>query len=338
MSVPPDPDWRGAGRHWPDLPTPTHCVRMMAVMATWEDGPEYAPIERPENFTAPNAGPLQPRPIEQSPGSPGVPQADQVPHGQPNYRPASAERPLPELGAQPPPARDPHRAFASASSTLTAFGTDADPNNPRRALPAETDPVRPDHQTSDHQKPGTQEFDPYRPMGRQPSSASPGHPDRPRHMPSPASPTAGQDYPAPDYPAPGTPAWFGPGAAPPQRPPAPSVGSVVAAITPAVVILLVLAGLVPPLSLPLYIVAMFASTRIRYRKSRVRNVFLTGLGTTLVVSLVALMLSMDTFGQWWDAMSRLSMVVSWAVLIILGFIMARALQNDEQPDQPETRA
>ena len=27
-------------------------------MATWEDGPEYAPIERPDEFSTPDAAPL----------------------------------------------------------------------------------------------------------------------------------------------------------------------------------------------------------------------------------------------------------------------------------------
>ena len=30
----------------------------MNCMATWEDGPEYAPIERPSDFQSPDASPL----------------------------------------------------------------------------------------------------------------------------------------------------------------------------------------------------------------------------------------------------------------------------------------
>ena len=72
-------------------------------MASWEDGPEYAPIERPDGFSVPSAAPLsvtEPyvqhaadapivRPVFGTPQAPVRPLADLVPV----RRTSSATRP-----------------------------------------------------------------------------------------------------------------------------------------------------------------------------------------------------------------------------------------------------
>ena len=284
----------------------------MGAMATWEDGPEYAPAQRPREFAAPRVGPLQQHPIEASPGSPGVPSAAQLPAGVPAFSDARGAAPLHVLGHTREAGRDPREAYRSASAALTPFDVDG---GPRRA--AGPDPAEPAAEPP-------HELDATAPLGPPPAAAAQAF----------AGPAAPAPAPPPAFPAPGTPQWFGPGAPPAPRAPAPGLPQLISAVTPAVAIMLALAGLILPLSLPLYIVAMFASTRIRYRKRAVRNVFLGGLGFTLVLSLVRLMVSADSFGSWWGAMSQLSMLASWGVLIVLGFVVAGALQSREQPDRP----
>ncbi len=83
-------------------------------MASWQDGPEYAPVERPVAFAAPEAAPLshpEPRPP-----------STKAPAAQPTRYdpPAEPVRPLHELAPEPGPRRDPHLAFSVVTSVMTS--------------------------------------------------------------------------------------------------------------------------------------------------------------------------------------------------------------------------
>jgi hypothetical protein len=83
-------------------------------MATWEDGPEYAPIERPSDFQIPDAPPLD-----------VAPPYAQVAAWAPKSRPVfdSPEGPVAPLSTLTPAReepRDPQEPFAVVSSTMTS--------------------------------------------------------------------------------------------------------------------------------------------------------------------------------------------------------------------------
>src|SRR4029453_8108874 len=83
-------------------------------MATWEDGPEYAPIERPSDFRNPDAPPLDVAPpyAQVAAWAPKSRAAFDSPQGQ--VAPLSTLTPVRE---EP---RDPQEPFAVVSSTMTS--------------------------------------------------------------------------------------------------------------------------------------------------------------------------------------------------------------------------
>jgi hypothetical protein len=91
----------------------------MADMATWEDGPEYAPLERPDAFADPSVATVG---LEAPPPPPPTPAA-------PLERPAFADpgQPVPPLATlvpEPPAQRDPKVPFDVAASVMTAETSD----------------------------------------------------------------------------------------------------------------------------------------------------------------------------------------------------------------------
>jgi hypothetical protein len=87
----------------------------MTVMATWEDGPEYAPLERPDAFADPSAATVG---LEAPPSAP-------LPPPVPTERPVFADpgQPVPPLASlvpAPPAQRDPNVPFDVAASLMTA--------------------------------------------------------------------------------------------------------------------------------------------------------------------------------------------------------------------------
>src|SRR5689334_17420999 len=82
-------------------------------MATWEDGPEYAPVERPADFAESPAPPLsQAEPYQQM--------ARLAPKSRPQFAdPSAAVAPLADLHPAVEAKRDPQQPFDVASSTMT---------------------------------------------------------------------------------------------------------------------------------------------------------------------------------------------------------------------------
>lgn len=86
----------------------------MAVVATWEDGPEYAPVDWPTGFVAPAIAPLD-----------DTPPAPDLSAGAPLEPPARFDTPhdpVPPLAALVPdsgPVRDPHEPFQVTSAVVT---------------------------------------------------------------------------------------------------------------------------------------------------------------------------------------------------------------------------
>ncbi|GAA1427122.1 hypothetical protein GCM10009616_03410 [Microlunatus lacustris] len=83
-------------------------------MATWEDGPEYAPVERPAEFTSPGAAPLETAPPHVQPAAGAPVERPQFDH------PSAPVAPLAALVPVVEDVRDPEQPFTVVSSNLTS--------------------------------------------------------------------------------------------------------------------------------------------------------------------------------------------------------------------------
>ena len=219
-------------------------------MATWEDGPEYAPIERPTDFAdAGGRAALDGRRRR----SRWPPRRPRTARSSTSRRPpvAPLETLVARAGGDPGPAGPVRRGQRGHDLRLRVG---------RRALgPARPRPGRPDRSRAASRSPPT------------PGPAGPAEWHR-----RPGSDVA----PPPDsrFPAPGTPAWFGPGPygeqpAPPGRV---SPKAVWDAAMPGLCICLAVGGLVYVLAPILYAIAFGLSGRVKVARQPVRVAFAIG--------------------------------------------------------------
>ncbi|HZA05582.1 MAG TPA: hypothetical protein VE617_13540 [Propionibacteriaceae bacterium] len=274
-------------------------------MASWEDGPEYAPIERPTHFADAGAPPLPVAP-------PAVQMAARAPKERPLFdQPPTPLAPLEALVPAPEETRDPQVPFAVVSAAMTSdsawgavhSGPPTTPPASSRSLAAPTGPAG---------MPA-------------PLPTSPG--------PWPAGPTSA---PPPDsrFPAPGTPAWFGPGPyggqpAPPGRVSAKAVWD---AAMPGLCICLAVGGLVYLLAPILYAIAFGLSGRVLVARQQVRNAFVLGSVGLGLVAIVAVLTNDFGFGEWWSTVAVWSLLACWALLVTTLVLVYRALRAGEQPE------
>lgn len=84
------------------------------AMASWQDGPEYAPSARPSAFVMPDAEPLR---IDPAPARPAEP----VPTDEPRFTAPEQDQPaLAALAPSAAPGRNPNLPFVSQSTPLTS--------------------------------------------------------------------------------------------------------------------------------------------------------------------------------------------------------------------------
>lgn len=272
-------------------------------MATWEDGPEYAPLERPDAFDAPSMSTADLTPPPPAPAEAPAPLA----------RPAFADPsqpgpPLADLVPAPPAQRDPNEPFdvvaslATADSSAWAAAHWSPPASPAPPLPP-APPLQPAQlppQANQFQAPP-----PYPPAG------------------------------AP-YPAPGTPQWFvpGPGYQQPAYPPAkPTARTVLAAVTPGVLISLAIGGLIWTLAPVTVVLAYLLTGRMTHGRTPTRATFGVVLGLLGAVGLLALVSADGLFSQWWDTVAAWACFGSWVLLVASIIAAYRALQQG-RPDPP----
>lgn len=269
-------------------------------MATWEDGPEYAPLERPDAFDAPSVitadlAPLPPTPVE--PPAPLV---------RPVF--ADPQQPVPRLAdlvPAPPAPRDPNEPFDVVASLMTA----------------ESSAWASAHWS---QPPAAPQFPP-------PPSAQPGQPYPPGYPPTEPYPAANAPFPAP-----GTPQWFVPGPGsqqPPVRPVAPTARTVLAAVTPGVLISLAIGGLIWMLAPVTVVLAYLLTGRMTYGRTPTRTAFGIVLGLLGAVALLALVGADGLYLQWWDTLAGWACFGSW-VLLVTAIIAAHRALKQGRPDPP----
>lgn len=297
-------------------------------MATWEDGPEYAPAERPAQFANPHAVALE-----------EVPPVVDLAAEAPKHRPVFADPPAPvaSLHSLVPVAedqRDPNVPFDVAGSTVTSMdsawasahwspqnapvpgtpGPYPAPYPDPAGAPPEGYPATPPHQ-----------FPP--PSGSpQPPWAPPGAPIA-VHNGAASSPTG--------FPQPGTPNWFAPAPSQtPASPPVVSAKSLIAAATPGLLITLALGGLLFFLAPVTLAVATLLATRVRVAKDRVRRTFLIAWLVWSVLALVSCSRYSYSFAEWWSSVGANALLVSWVVLVAVLVHVHRGLKNTYDPPTP----
>ena len=320
----------GSRRHRP------RSLRLTTIegVATWEDGPEYAPLERPQYFAD---APLPP--LDQAP--PVARPADGQPTARPHFdQPSAPVAPLATLVPEPPDERDPNRPFDVVTATLTSessWGTSG--SSPAEqpfvaTAPFSSTPFS-STQLAAAQLPPTEL--PATPFPSMPPPSMPGAQPGPSAQAGPPAPP--QDPYA--YPSPGTPGWFAP--PPPaygdqQRPGRVDAKQVVEAATPGLCICLALGGLILPLAPVLVIVALFLSTRVRVAQRAVRIAFRTAAGAVGLFAVVGLFRFVFDGDPWWSFVSGWSAGICWVLLGVLLLVVWQTLArpNPPQPPTPNT--
>ncbi len=274
-------------------------------MATWEDGPEYAPLERPEQFAGPDVAPL-------SVAGPVLDRSAGLPLDQPRFDLPPV--PVPPLEALSPATgtehRDPQTPYDVASATMTP-----EPPTPLGL-------------------PGTA---PLGPNGPAVSGGAWGA----AHW---SGPPAGNGWPAPQgapvpssFPAPGTAQWFGPG----PSSPAPGVvdqRAVTAAITPGVLITLGI-GVFFVTAPVTFVVAFVLTSRMTAARQLVRRIYGAAVGLLGFVALILTVgnLADGSFGAWWRALSGWAFGLSLVMAVVIVATVRRELlrRGTPPPYQPQ---
>lgn len=276
-------------------------------MASWQDGPEYAPTVRPDEFAEPAVEPLA--------SAPPVPRpADGAPVERPAFsEPSAPVAPLETLVPLPADRRDPQQAFAVVSSTLTTGGPWGGVHGTLPVAPpapttfaSATFPAAPD-QLASH------------PRAQQPNA-----------FPQPAGP-----YEPSGYPEPGTPQWFGPG--PYGEQPTPTrtgPRAIWEAATPGLLLVLALAVVIQVLAPVLLVVAFLLARRVLVARVAVQRAFVVALGTLGTFAVIGFFFAPLGFGDWWSFLGNWSRLVSLGVLISTVLFVRRALADGEDPTPP----
>jgi hypothetical protein len=272
-------------------------------MATWQDGPEYAPQERPAAFVVPEAAPLVTPPA--APAAPAAPAFEE-----PSF--TAPTGPQPDLAALVPsaaPGRNPHLPFEVVTATVTsAGGLGGGPATAGEPVPGVRSPQQP------FNAPGPS-LSGYLPV--QPTVA----PNAPVN-------------PAP-FPAPGTPQWFAP---PPQSrvpdaPPTVTISQIWNAATAGVMIPLIVGAVFGWFSILMLALSFALSARIAYRRDAVRRSYVGALVVVGALGLMSMLGAGYDSEALFDTLSQGAQVACGVLVVLVGLIVGAALRAGERPDR-----
>lgn len=274
-------------------------------MATWEDGPEYAPTQRPDGFQVPEVAPLDEAPPRHH-LSAGAPLAR--PHFSQPQEPVNS---LATLVPAPASTRNPNEPFDVASATMTS--TDSAWGAAHWSPPTGP-PVAP---AQNWGPPTSEPAGVPAPLAHGSYPAAPAGPDpnAPIHLAGQAPPP-----PAGGFPAPGTPQWFAPTGPPSGQPASPAasldVKRLFTTLTPALVIVLVLGTLFATLAPVFLWVGFGLSTRIRVATDTVRKVFIgAAIFWGVAGPLLGLVQQPGSFSGWYDWVGGAAQIACLAALL-----------------------
>jgi hypothetical protein len=267
-------------------------------MATWADGPEYAPIERPADFQTPDAPPLD-----------AAPPYTQVAAWAPKSRPVfdNPSAPVASLSSLIPiqreEPRDPQKPFAVVASTMTS---DSAWGAVHWAPPA-GEPIL---STA---------------RGSFPPAASTRYPppDRPIVVRSGANPGS-----AP-FPTPGTPDWFSPPpyGQPPQPTTTVTAKSVLDAATPGLCMCLIIGGLVYVLSPILLCISVGLAGRVKVAAAEVRRAHIFAIVVLAILGVLGTLIVDTGFGDWWQFVGQWGLLICWVLLVGMLVTIYRRLKS-----------
>ena len=271
-------------------------------MATWQDGPEYAPQERPAAFVVPEAAPLM-----APPAGPAAPAA--LPFEEPSF--AAPSGPQPDLAALVPsaaPGRNPQLPFEVLTAAITSSGPGGGLSTAGQPLPPARSPQEP------FNAPGPS-LNGYLPV--QPTVA----------------PNASVN-PAP-FPAPGTPQWFAP---PPQSrvpdaPPAVTISQIWAAATAGVMVPLIIGAVFGWFSILMLALSFALSARIAYRRDAVRRSYVGALVVVGALGMMSMLAAGYDSDALFETLSQGSQVACGVLVVLVGLIVGAALRAGERPDR-----
>jgi hypothetical protein len=275
----------------------------MNCMATWEDGPEYAPIERPSHFQNPDAPALK-----------AAPQRAHVAASAPKSRPGfdHPSTPVKALASLIPTVRDkprdPQRPFAVVSSAMTS---DSAWGAVHWAAPTGRPVVG--------WIPG---MDTSHPRPNQPITVG----------------TAFDQEPAP-FPAPGTPAWFGPAQhqqQPRQETPV-AAKAVLDAATPGLCMCLIIGGLVYVLAPIMLCISVGLAGRVKVAAEEVRRAHVFALVVLAVLGVLGALIVGTDFTAWWRFVGQWGLLICWVLLVSTLVTIHRRLKL-EGPNPPTDRS
>ena len=275
-------------------------------MATWEDGPEYAPIERPSHFQNPDAPPLTAAPQRAH-------VAASAPESRPGFdHPSTPVRPLasliPMVRDEP---RDPQKPFAVVSSTMTS---DSAWGAVHWAAPTGR-PVGPT-------------------VGWSPAVVtSHPRPDQPIAVGTAFGQKPGQ------FPAPGTPGWFGP---PPHQPQPQQETPVAAkavldAATPGLCMCLIIGGLVYVLAPIMLCIGVGLAGRVKVAAEEVRRAHVFALVVLAVLGVLGALIVGTDFTAWWRFVGQWGLLICWVLLVTTLVTIHRRLKL-QGPKPPTDRS
>ena len=300
-------------------------------MATWEDGPEYAPIARPSEFAEPTASPL-------SMAVPVPQMAALAPKDRPAFdQPAVPVAPLATLIPPPADQRDPQQPFDVAATTMTsdsAWGAvhwGAPSGHPATGPGAAPAPGAFPSMLAPGALPST-------PFPAAPTGAPWGPPSLARR-PAPDEPSPSSNGPVPPpngFPAPGTPGWFGPGPYGEQQasPDRVSPRAVFDAATPGLLICLALGGFIYVIAPVMLAVSFGLASRVKVGQAQVRRGFVIGSVLWVLIAIIVALANDAGFGGWWTTAGAWAVVVCWSMFLATLLIVHRNLKAGARPAPP----
>lgn len=265
-------------------------------MATWEDGPEYAPLQPPDQFSLPDAPPLSvASPPEALPDVPG----DRPGFGDP-------DRPVAALAALDPDAggddRDPRQPFDVESQTMTEGGNTGGAWGAAHWRPPTGAPIQPT------------------------ATAQAGWGPPPGPQAPPTGPVAVQSS-APGsvagMPAPGTPEWFGPGPGGQQAQQRPTLWNA----SPAGALIMLLISLTWFAAPFTFAVAFILTGRAQYARQKLLIAFTIVGGAALTIATISTLTNYGGIGTWYSRMAGWCLAGSIVMIILILFLTARELDQ-----------
>lgn len=298
-------------------------------MAHWTDGPEYAPVERPDVFVDPDAPPLGPSTSPSAAGTVTVAGAGPTP---PAFTAPDAP-PLATLIPDEAPRRDPLSAFDVAATPMTSWSS-------RPLAPPEGEPVPlappegvPSATTAWGHVHGRQGLPAEHPPAWAPDRPFPlGPPPAPSNVPDPAPTWPPVQINPGGFPQPGPPPWLQPE---PPRPFEPvTFGGMLRNATPGVLICLGLGLIVGPFSLALLVIASVLATRIRYRRRVIGRVFSSAIMFSFLFGMAGMIGYQGTFDAvgWYEASTGWAQFACLVLAVAVPLIVGDAMRRGEPPE------